>query len=98
MPLYSIRRNIGPTSRDEIEAAGFRAIVCASEYPGLRWIRSFWHEDGQFLTCYYIADSPDQIRQHAHQSNIPCDEIVEVTEILPELVPGAPEREPAAAS
>ena len=85
MPLYAIRRKVGPISQDELDAAGFRATVCAAEYDGLHWERSFWDRARQELTCYYVARSADEIRRHSHQSNIPCDEIAEVTEVLPDV-------------
>jgi hypothetical protein len=83
MPIYAIRRNLGPISREELDAAAFRAIACAAEYDGLHWERSFWSPAHEEIICYYVARSAEQIRQHSRQSNIPCDEITEVTEILP---------------
>lgn len=83
MPLYAVHRNIGPMSQEELDAAGFRAIACAAEYDGLHWERSFWNRANEDLVCYYVAKSAQQIRDHSRQSNIPCDEITEVTEVLP---------------
>jgi Protein of unknown function (DUF4242) len=93
MPLYAIRRNVGPISREELDAAGFRAVVCAAEYDGLHWERSFWNPAREELICYYVAKSADEIRRHSHQSNIPCDDVSEVTEMLPHVYsPAVPAR------
>ena len=89
MPLYAIRRIVGPMSQEELDAAGFRATVCAAEHNGLRWERSFWDKAAGELTCYYEAESPDQIRLHSHQSNIPCDDVKEVSVILPDVYASA---------
>ena len=89
MPLFAIRRNVGPISADELDAAGFRATACATEFEGLRWERSFWDRARGQLLCYYEAKSADEIRRHSHMSNIPCDEITEVTEVLPDVYSSA---------
>ena len=83
MPLYKIHRLIGPSTQEDVDAAGFRAIVCAPQFPGLRWIQSYWDQDGGCLDCFYEAASPEQIRQHAELSRIPCDEVVEVQLVHP---------------
>jgi hypothetical protein len=41
------------------------------------------------LLCYYVAQNPEQIYEHSRQSNIPCDDVVEVTEVLPEVYASA---------
>ena len=83
MPLYAIRREVGDVPSDEIDAAALRAIFCAVEYDGLRWVRSFWDREAGLLNCIYEAQSAAQIREHSMRSNIPCDGVHEVTEILP---------------
>jgi hypothetical protein len=89
MPMYAIRRHLGPISREELDAAAFRATVCAAEYDGLHWERSFWNPAREEIVCYYVARSPEQVQQHSRQSNIPCDDVVEVTEVLPEVYASA---------
>lgn len=85
MPLYCICRNIGPMTREHLDAAVFRATVCAAEYEGLHWVRSFWNPDQGQILCFYMALNVEQVRQHSHQSAIPCDEINEVTEVCPDV-------------
>jgi hypothetical protein len=83
MPLYAIRRNVGPMTADEVDAAAFRAVVCGYEFPGLRWVRSYWSPEREVIDCYYEAVDERQIREHAFKSHIPCDSVSIVTELSP---------------
>lgn len=84
MPLYRIRRDVGAITQEDMDAAAFRAIVCAPQFPGLQWIRSFWDREAGRLDCVYQADEPAQIEEHAKTARIPCDEIRVVDEVMPE--------------
>lgn len=84
MPLFAIRRNVGPMSRDDVDAAGLRAIICAAAFTGLRWRRSYWDPERGEIRCYYDARNARDIEEHSLRAAIPCDEIVEVNELLPE--------------
>lgn len=82
--LYLIKRQMPEsTTREETDAATARAADCASDYPGIRWVRSFWDERRKLAHCVYWATDPELLRAHAERSRVPCDEIREVTEILP---------------
>lgn len=84
MPLYRIRRDVGAISPEDMDAAAFRAIVCAPQFPGLRWRTSFWDRDGGRMDCLYEANDATQIEAHARVARIPCDEVREVFELLPD--------------
>jgi hypothetical protein len=84
MPLYRVRRDVGDISQEDLDAAAFRAIVCAPQFPGLRWVRSYWDKGGGHLDCIYEAANPGQLEEHARVARIPCDEVREVSELLPE--------------
>ena len=84
MPLYSIRRQIGQVSEDELDASAFRAIVCAFQFDGLKWRRSYWDRKAGELTCIYEAQTSRQLEDHARVSRIACDSIAEVSEVRPE--------------
>ena len=84
MPLYRIRRDVGEISQEDLDAASFRAIVCAPQFPGLKWVRSYWDRFGGRLDCIYEAVNAEQLEEHARVSRIPCDEVSEVTEMLPD--------------
>ena len=84
MPLYRVERAVGEQSQAEIEAGIFRAASCSNRFEGLRWLRSFHDAAAKQFTCYYEARSPADIRAHAAHAGIPCDEIAEVREYLPD--------------
>ncbi|MEO8540501.1 MAG: nickel-binding protein [bacterium] len=84
MALYRIRRNVGDISKEDMDAASMRAIVCAVQFPGLKWHRSYWDREAGNLDCLYEASDPTHLEEHARVSRIPCDEVREVTEVLPE--------------
>jgi hypothetical protein len=84
MALYSIRRNVGDMTKEDMDAAAFRAIVCAVQFPGLKWHRSFWDPASGYMDCIYEAAHPEQLEEHARVARIPCDGVHPVTEILPE--------------
>lgn len=71
-------------SKNDMDAAAFRAIVCAPQFPGLRWHRSFWDQERGVLDCYYEATGPGQVEEHARVARIPCDQVYEVSELVPE--------------
>ena len=85
MPLYRIRREVGEISQDDMDAAAFRAIVCAPQFPGLKWHRSYWDQEKGLIDCFYEATGPTQLQEHARVARIPCDEVREVSELLPEV-------------
>lgn len=84
MSLYRIRRDVGEISAEDMDAAAFRAIVCAPQFPGVKWHRSFWDKEAGFIECFYEANEVRDLEAHAKASRIPCDDVREVTELLPE--------------
>lgn len=84
MALYKILRNVGEISAEDMDAAAFRAIVCASQFTGLKWHRSYWNEATGYIECLYEAESVRDLEEHARISRIPFDEASEVKELLPE--------------
>ena len=84
MTLYSIRRNVGDITKEDMDAAAFRAIVCAVQFPGLKWHRSYWNQASGYMDCIYEADRPEHLEEHARVARIPCDDVRPVTEIIPE--------------
>jgi hypothetical protein len=84
MALYQIRRDVGEISSEDMDAAAFRAILCAPQFPGVKWHRSYWNKDAGRIECVYEADRVSDLEAHAQAARIPCDEVNEVTELLPE--------------
>jgi hypothetical protein len=82
MQLYGILRRNGWATLEDLEVAGKRsAEVGDQDGSGVRWIRSYAlsEESGEIGTfCVYEAESPETIRKHAENADLPCDEIVEI--------------------
>ncbi len=82
MDLYGIVRRNGWASVQDLEVAGARsAEVGDKDGSGVRWIRSYVlaEESGEVGTfCVYEADSPEAIRAHAKDADLPVDEVVPI--------------------
>ena len=87
MNLYAILRRSGWRSGDELaEAAARSKRVGDEEMPDeIRWIRSYVLDEGAGTVgtvCIYEATSPDAIRRHASQADLPADEIIPVADTV----------------
>lgn len=86
MNLYVIVRRNGFSSPEHLQEAGARsAAVGDKPGSGVRWIRSYAvsEESGEVGTfCIYEADSPEAIRAHAREAELPVDEIVPVLDTV----------------
>ncbi len=91
MTLFAIERALPGATRDDIDAAGFRALSCAFNYPGLHWMSTYWDRAGERTICIYEAQSAEQIEHHSARARIPCDRISPVEHIDPATLAG---REP----
>ena len=100
MQLYGIlRRNGWPTGGD-LEAAAARSTrVGDEEMPDdIRWIRSYVLEEGGGsvgTVCIYEASSPEAIRKHAAEADLPVDEIVAIADTVIVREDPAPQEDPA---
>ena len=87
MNLYAIiRRNGWKTAGDLEEAAGRSAKVGDEQMPDdIRWFRSYVldEESGSVGTvCIYQATSPEKIREHAQNADLPVDEIIPIADTV----------------
>lgn len=86
MDLYVIvRRNGWATVQDLEEAAARSSEAGDKPGSGVRWIRSYVtaEESGEVGTfCIYEAESPEAIRKHAAEADLPVDEIVRVADTV----------------
>ena len=97
MDTYVILRRSGWRSGDELEAAAARSTAEGDKTPDdIRWIRSYVLAEpgggGLGTVCIYQASSPEAIRRHAADADLPVDEIVQVADtviVRPDPVPGA---------
>ncbi len=86
MPRYIIERNVGDLSRDDLNAAGRKAVEVLAELPEVVWIKSFISEAEGKIYCEYDAPNPDALREHARLAGLPIDKISEVAlEVSPDM-------------
>ena len=98
MNTYAILRRRGWRAAGDLQEAGARSAKVGDEQMSddIRWIRSYAlaEDDGTVGTvCIYQATSPEAIRRHAEEADLPVDEIIEVADTV--IV--RPDPEPAAA-
>ena len=86
MKLYGILRRNGWRTPEDLQVAGKRSAEVGDEPDsGVRWIRSYAlsEESGEVGTfCVYEADSPEAIRAHAEEAELPCDEIIPILDTI----------------
>jgi hypothetical protein len=86
MQLYGIVRRNGWATPDDLQAAAARSSEVGDKPDsGVRWIRSYVlaEESGEVGTfCVYEADSPEAIRAHARDAELPVDEVVPIADTV----------------
>jgi hypothetical protein len=87
MDTYVILRRGGWRTPDDLEAAAARSLKVGDEEMSddIRWIRSYvmTEDDGTLGTvCIYQASSPEAIRAHAGEADLPLTEIIPVAETV----------------
>ena len=87
LPLALVRRRLGPLGEDDFRAIALQAIMCAYEYPDMRWLRSYWSRETEQLFCLFETRDHELIRDHARRSRIPCDEVHNAVELRLEGTP-----------
>ncbi len=86
MQLWMIERNVAGWSDDELAAAGLRAKMCLGWYPDVFWVRSYIDRQRELVTCIYLAESEQALREHAKTAALPCDGVWPVEEVDPNEV------------
>jgi hypothetical protein len=83
MPVFMIERNFAEQLEvnrdDQLKVAQINTDV------GVQWLFSFLSADKKKTYCLYEAPSAEEIREAARRANIPADEIIEVSELRPEM-------------
>jgi aspartate 1-decarboxylase len=94
MQTYVILRRKGWKTAGDLQEAAARSTAEGERMADdVRWIRSYVLEeqDGEVGTvCIYQATSPEAIRRHAENADLPADEIIEVADtvlVRPDPVP-----------
>ena len=84
MPKYLIERDIpnaGALSAADLRRIAQRSCTVLEEMgPKIQWVQSYVTEDK--ITCVYIADNADLIRDHARLGGFPANRILEVATII----------------
>jgi hypothetical protein len=84
MPKYIIEREVPDAAA--MSAADLRALAqrsCAvlrDLGPGIQWVQSFVTEDK--ITCVYLAENAELIREHARRGGFPADRVLEVATVI----------------
>jgi len=87
MKRYMIERDIpgiGEFSTTELCGAARASNQALSTIgPGIQWQHSYVAGDKTF--CVYLAESEDEIKQHAELSGIPFSKVTEVSQVIDPL-------------
>jgi hypothetical protein len=84
---YAIIRRSGWASGADLEEAAKRSTKVGDEDmpDDIRWIRSYVTDEGEGRVgtlCIYEASSPEAIRRHAEQADLPVDDIVAIADTV----------------
>jgi len=87
MDTYVILRRGGWRTPEDLQAAAARSSAVGDEEmpDDIRWIRSYVmaEPDGSLGTvCIYEASSPEAIRAHAGEADLPVSEIIPVADTV----------------
>jgi hypothetical protein len=84
MPKYLIERSIpgsGTLSPDELQTISSKSnSVLAEMAPRAQWVHSYVTDDK--IYCVYIADTPDDVREHARRGGFPADKVLAVRAVI----------------
>lgn len=84
MPRYLIERELpgaGRLSAEEIQAISQKSNDVLSTMAGrAQWVQSYVTDDA--ITCVYIAESPEAVREHAAAGGFPVTSIREVGRVI----------------
>ena len=96
MQTYVILRRSGWSSPAGLEQAAARSTAQGEAMSDdVRWIRSYVldeTDDRVGTVCVYQATSPEAIRRHAAEADLPADEIIPVSDtvlVRPDPAPSA---------
>jgi hypothetical protein len=84
MPRYLIERELpgaGQLSAADLQAIAHKSNdVLAGMAGRAQWVHSFVSEDA--ITCVYLADSPEAVREHAANGGFPVTNIRRVSQMI----------------
>jgi hypothetical protein len=80
---YVIERDlpgVGGMKNEDLGGAAKTSNAALAEISGVQWEHSYVAGDKTF--CIYLAESEDQIQQHAEKSGFPASKVTEVVTII----------------
>jgi hypothetical protein len=84
MPRYLIERAVpgaGRLDADELQGIARKSNEVLAGMAGrAHWVETYVSEDA--LTCVYLAESPEALREHASSGGFPVTGIREVTSVM----------------
>jgi hypothetical protein len=84
MPKYVIERHIpdaGKLTADDLRGIATRSnAVLAQMGPQIQWIQSFVTDNA--ITCVYLADNEELLREHASRGKFPITRVEEVRAVI----------------
>ncbi|MCU1593252.1 MAG: hypothetical protein JWO12_644 [Frankiales bacterium] len=84
MPRYLIERELpgaGKLSADELHAISKKSNEVLAGMGGrAEWVQSYVTDDA--ITCVYVADSPEAVREHAAAGGFPCTDVREIGTVI----------------
>jgi hypothetical protein len=84
MPRYLIERNLpgaGQLSTEELAAIARKSVeVLAGLAPRAQWVESFVTDDR--ITCVYLAEDEEALREHGRAGGFPVDTVLEVRAVI----------------
>jgi hypothetical protein len=84
MPRYLIERALpgaGALTPDQLHGISAQSNTVLAGMAGrAQWVQSYVTEDA--ITCVYLADSPDAVREHAECGGFPVTTIRRVTSVI----------------
>ena len=90
MPRYLIERSLpgaGALTDEQVQGIAQQSNQVLAGMGGrAQWVQSFVTADA--ITCVYIADSPEAVREHAAAGGFPCTEVREVGRVIDPMTAG----------
>jgi hypothetical protein len=84
MPRYLIERELPGagklTSKELHDISATSNGVLAGMAGRAQWVESYVTDDA--ITCVYVAESPEAVREHALAGGFPCTEIREIGSVI----------------
>jgi uncharacterized protein DUF4242 len=84
MPRYLIERELpgaGTLSADDIQQISQKSNEVLAGMAGrAQWVESYVTDDA--ITCVYVAESPEAVREHAAAGGFPVTNIREVARVI----------------